>query len=43
MIITPHISGPSISEDIMKVFLNNLKRFKEKKELRGLVDLEKGY
>jgi D-2-hydroxyacid dehydrogenase (NADP+) len=43
VIITPHISGPSIPEDIMKVFLDNLKRFEEGKELKGVVDLEKGY
>jgi D-2-hydroxyacid dehydrogenase (NADP+) len=43
VIITPHISGPSIPEDIVKVFLENLKRFEENKELVGVVDREKGY
>jgi phosphoglycerate dehydrogenase-like enzyme len=43
VIITPHISGPSIPEDIMKVFLENLKRFEENKELIGVVDRKKGY
>lgn len=43
VIITPHISGPSIPEDIMKVFLDNLKRFEDNKELKGVVDLEKGF
>jgi phosphoglycerate dehydrogenase-like enzyme len=43
VIITPHISGPSIPEDIMKVFLDNLRRFEEKKELKGVVNLEKGF
>jgi len=43
LIITPHISGTSIPEDIMKVFLDSLKRFEEKKELKGVDDLEKGY
>ena len=43
VIITPHISGPSIPEDIVEVFLENLKRFEEGKKLEGLVDLEKEY
>jgi D-2-hydroxyacid dehydrogenase (NADP+) len=43
VIITPHISGPSIPEDIVKVFLDNLKRFEENKELVGVVDRDKGY
>jgi D-2-hydroxyacid dehydrogenase (NADP+) len=43
VIITPHISGPSIPEDIVKVFLENLERFEENKELVGVVDRDKGY
>jgi glyoxylate/hydroxypyruvate reductase A len=43
VIITPHISGPSIPEDIVKVFLENLKRFEEGKTLEGVVDREKEY
>jgi len=43
VIITPHISGPSIPEDIVKVFLENLRRFEENKELVGVVDRDKGY
>jgi phosphoglycerate dehydrogenase-like enzyme len=43
VIITPHISGPSIPEDIAEVFLENLKRFEENKELVGVVDIAKGY
>ncbi len=43
VIITPHISGPSIPEDIAKVFLDNLERFEENKELIGVVDRKKGY
>ena len=43
VIITPHISGPSIPEDIVKVFLENLERFEENKELVGAVDRDKGY
>ncbi len=43
VIITPHISGPSIPEDIMKVFLDNLKRFEENRELKGVVNSKKGF
>jgi glyoxylate/hydroxypyruvate reductase A len=43
VIITPHISGPSIPEDIAKMFLENLKRFEEGKTLEGVVDHEKEY
>ena len=43
VIITPHISGPSIPEDIARVFLENLERFEENEELIGVVDREKGY
>lgn len=43
VIITPHLSGPSIPEDIVTVFLENLKRFEEGKQLEGVVDREKEY
>lgn len=42
-IITPHISGPDIPEEIAKVFIENLKRFEEGKKLVGVVDREKEY
>jgi len=43
VIITPHISGPSIPEDIAKIFIENLRRFEEGKTLEGVVDHEKEY
>jgi glyoxylate/hydroxypyruvate reductase A len=43
VLLTPHISGPSIPEDIAPIFIENLKRFKEGKPLRGLVDRERGF
>jgi D-2-hydroxyacid dehydrogenase (NADP+) len=43
VIITPHISGPSIPEDIIKIFLENLDRLERNQKLVGIVDLEKGY
>jgi len=41
--ITPHISGPSLPEDIAKVFLENLSRYENNKKLKGIVNLEKEY
>jgi len=41
--ITPHISGPSLPEDMVKVFLDNLVRFEKNKKLKGIVDLKKEY
>jgi glyoxylate/hydroxypyruvate reductase A len=43
VIITPHISGPSIPEEITEIFIRNLKRFEEGAELEGVVDLSRGY
>ncbi len=43
VIITPHISGPSLPEDIVKIFIENLRRFEENKKLEGIVDRGKGY
>lgn len=43
VIITPHISGPSLPEDIVKIFIENLRRFEENKKLEGIVDRRKGY
>lgn len=43
VIITPHISAPSLPEDLVKIFLENLKRWEEGKELIGVADLDKGY
>jgi len=41
--ITPHISGPSLPEDIAKVFLENLSRFENNEKLKGIVNLTKEY
>lgn len=43
VIITPHISGPSLPEDIVKLFLENLRRFDRGEQLINLVDKKKGY
>jgi phosphoglycerate dehydrogenase-like enzyme len=41
--ITPHVSGISFAEDVVKIFVENLSRFVEGKELKYVVDLNKGY
>lgn len=43
VIITPHISGPSIPEEIVQNFEENLERFREGKKFIGLVDRNRGY
>jgi len=43
LVITPHIAGPSIPEDIAPIFLENLKRLEEGKPLRGVVDRKRGF
>ena len=43
VIITPHISGPSIPEDMTRIFLENLEKFETGKQLKGVVDPKKGY
>ncbi len=43
VIITPHISGPSLPEDLVQIFLENLRRWEKGKKLIGVVDLSKGY
>lgn len=41
--IAPYISGPSLSSDIVKIFLENLVRSENNKNLKGVVDLKKEY
>jgi len=43
VVITPHISGPSMPDEIAPVFNDNLVRYLEGKPLRYLVDRERGY
>ncbi len=42
-IVTPHIGGPSLPEDICACFLENLKRYRSGQTLSGLVSRERGY
>jgi glyoxylate/hydroxypyruvate reductase A len=43
VVVTPHISGPSMPEEIAPIFNENLRRFLTGRPLRGRVDLRRGY
>jgi glyoxylate/hydroxypyruvate reductase A len=43
VVVTPHISGPNVPEEIAPVFNDNLERFLRGRALRGRVDLRRGY
>jgi phosphoglycerate dehydrogenase-like enzyme len=43
VVVTPHISGPSIPEEIAPVFGDNLRRFLAGRPLQNIVDRRRGY
>jgi glyoxylate/hydroxypyruvate reductase A len=43
VIITPHVSGVNIPEEICKEFIENYHRWVKGEPLKGMVDREKGY
>ena len=43
LIISPHISGPSVREDMAEFFKENFRRYLRKEPLVGLVDFERGF
>jgi glyoxylate/hydroxypyruvate reductase A len=43
VVVTPHISGPSIPEEIAPIFNENVKRFLGGRALLGRVDTRRGY
>jgi phosphoglycerate dehydrogenase-like enzyme len=43
VVVTPHISGPSLPEEIAPIFNENLRRFLNGRPLRGRVDIRRGY
>ena len=43
VVITPHIAGPSIPEEIAPIFNDNLRRYLSGKKLRHVVDRRQGY
>jgi len=43
VVITPHIAGPSVPDEIAPVFNENLRRYLAGRRLLGLVDPRRGY
>ena len=43
VVITPHVSGPSIPEEIAPIFNDNLRRYLARRRLRYVVDRRAGY
>lgn len=43
VVVTPHIAGPSLPEEIAPIFNDNLRRYLSGKKLRYLVDRARGY
>jgi glyoxylate/hydroxypyruvate reductase A len=41
--VTPHISGPSVPEDVVTYFAANCRRYLAGEPLVGLVDRQRGY
>jgi glyoxylate/hydroxypyruvate reductase A len=43
LIVTSHISGPSLPEDMVEIFKENFQRFLRKEPLIGLIDFSRGF
>lgn len=43
VVVTPHISGPSVPEEIAPIFNDNLRRYLAGKPLRYVIDRTRGY
>jgi phosphoglycerate dehydrogenase-like enzyme len=43
LIVTSHTAAWSRPADVARVFLDNLRRFREAEPLEGVIDLERGY
>jgi phosphoglycerate dehydrogenase-like enzyme len=43
LIITAHISGPSLPQDMVDIFKENFRRFMRKEPLLGLIDFSRGF
>jgi glyoxylate/hydroxypyruvate reductase A len=43
VVITPHVSGPSVPEEIAPIFADNLRRWLSGRRLRHVVDRRRGY
>ena len=43
LIVTSHISGPSLPGDMVEIFKENFRRFLKKEPLMGLIDFSRGF
>jgi phosphoglycerate dehydrogenase-like enzyme len=43
VIITPHVSGPVVPEDVVGLFIDNFRRYRAGESLHREVDLQRGY
>ncbi|MCX5911036.1 MAG: D-2-hydroxyacid dehydrogenase, partial [Deltaproteobacteria bacterium] len=43
LIVTAHISGPSLPGDMVEIFKENFRRFLRKEPLIGLIDFSRGF
>jgi phosphoglycerate dehydrogenase-like enzyme len=43
VIITPHVSGPVVPEDVVGLFINNFRRYLAGESLHREIDLQRGY
>jgi glyoxylate/hydroxypyruvate reductase len=43
LIVTPHVSGPSVPDDIARYFMANYERFLSGQPLQGMIDRDRGY
>ncbi len=43
IIVTPHVSGPSVPADVTRYFMANYRRFLSNQPLRGMIDRDRGY
>ena len=43
LVVTSHISGPSLPEDMVEIFKENFRRFLRKEPLNGLIDFSRGF
>ena len=43
LILSAHISGPDLPEDMVEVFRENFQRYLKKEPLKGIIDFERGF
>lgn len=43
VIVTPHVSGPSVPADVAQYFMTNYRRLLSGKPLQGVIDRDRGY